>query len=254
MGNEIEEVRAPHLLLRFETKKCIHSRNCVLARPDVFVPNVRGEWLHPERATLEEIAALAQACPSGAIRYERTDGGPDEAAPRVNAVRVRENGPNAFAANMQIVGHGPALRATLCRCGASQNKPFCNGGHTAAGFTATGEPAAAEMVTLEARDGEVVVEPVVDGPLRVTGNLEICAGTGHTIAKLTKALLCRCGCTRRGAPLANAARAARRNAEGLAERARPPRLSSRTGRPAWTSGRELFVEALRSLRPIRPPL
>jgi CDGSH-type Zn-finger protein/uncharacterized Fe-S cluster protein YjdI len=193
MSEDIEEVPAPSLLLRFEAKKCIHSRNCVLSRPDVFVPNVEGEWLHPERATPEEIAALAQACPSGAIQFERTDGGPDEAAPRVNVMRVRENGPNAFSANMRIVGHGAALRATLCRCGASQNKPFCDGSHTADGFAATGEPAAGELGKLETRDGELTLEPMVDGPLRVTGNLEVCTGTGHTIAKLTRTVLCRCG-------------------------------------------------------------
>lgn len=193
MSKDVEEVRAPRLLLRFEAKKCIHSRNCVLSRPDVFVPNVDGEWLHPDRATPEEVAALAAACPSGAIQFERTDGGPQEAPPKVNVVRVRENGPNAFAANMRIVNHGAAFRATLCRCGASKNKPFCDGSHTAAGFVATGEPAPGEMGTLEARDGLLTVEPIVDGPLAVTGNLEVCAGTGHTIAKLTETWLCRCG-------------------------------------------------------------
>ncbi len=193
MSDEIEEVRAPRVLVRFEGKRCIHSRNCVLSRPDVFVPNVEGDWLHPERATPEEIAALALACPSGAIRFQRTDGGPDEAPPLVNVMRIRENGPNALSANMRIVGHGSALRATLCRCGASQNKPFCDGRHTAAGFVATGEPAPGKMSTLEARDGELTIEPMVDGPLQVTGNLEICTGTGHTIAKVSKTALCRCG-------------------------------------------------------------
>lgn len=193
MGKEIEEVRAPKVLLRFEAKRCIHSRTCVLSRPDVFVPNVEGEWLHPERATPEEIASLAQNCPSGAITYERTDGGPNEAPPLVNVVRVRENGPYAFSANMTIEGHGKSLRATLCRCGASKNKPFCDGAHTAARFAATGEPKAGESETLQARDGEVVIEPNVDGPLAVKGNLELVTGTGKTFGKAKEAWLCRCG-------------------------------------------------------------
>jgi len=53
----------------------------VLGRPDVFVPDVEGAWLHPERATPDEIAELAHNCPSGAIQYQRLDGGPAEAPP-----------------------------------------------------------------------------------------------------------------------------------------------------------------------------
>jgi uncharacterized Fe-S cluster protein YjdI len=121
---DLEIVRGKRSLIRFEPKKCIHSRHCVLARPDVFVPNVEGEWIHPDSATPEEIAALAQSCPSGAIAYERLDGGPQEAAPLVNLARVRENGPLAFHADMVLEGHGRIFRATLCRCGASKNKPF----------------------------------------------------------------------------------------------------------------------------------
>src|SRR6185436_5707553 len=126
--------------IRFEASKCIHSRGCVLGRPDVFVPNVQGEWIHPDAATVEEVAALAHSCPSGAITYLRRDGGPQEAAPVVNLVRVRENGPLAFHAQLELAGEPAALRATLCRCGQSSRKPYCDGSHASAGFAATGEP------------------------------------------------------------------------------------------------------------------
>lgn len=132
--SDIEEVRGKRVLIRFETKKCIHSRHCVLGRPDVFIPNVEGEWIHPDRATPEEIAAIALACPSGAIAYERLDGGPPEEPPLVNLARVRENGPMTIHAELIVEGHGAAKRAALCRCGASKNKPFCDGSHSAAGF------------------------------------------------------------------------------------------------------------------------
>lgn len=188
-----EEIKGQRVSILFEGAKCIHSRNCVLMRPDVFVPNVAGEWIHPDRATPEEIAALAQACPSGAIGYRRLDGGPDETAPLVNVVRVRENGPLAVHAEMTIAGQGPAFRATLCRCGASRNKPFCDGSHAAAGFTATGEPVTQESTPLAARAGALTVTPRPNGPLLVEGNLEICSGTGHTVNRVTKTALCRCG-------------------------------------------------------------
>lgn len=188
-----EEVRGRLAVIHFDGARCIHSRHCVLDRPDVFVPNVDGAWIHPDRATADEVAELAHNCPSGAIRYERLDGGPAEAAPAVNVVRVRENGPLALRADAEIVGHGRVLRATLCRCGQSQQKPFCDARHVAAGFTATGEPATRPSAPLAARGGALRVTPTADGPYVVEGNLEICAGTGRTIDRVTTTALCRCG-------------------------------------------------------------
>ncbi len=189
----IEEVRGPQAVIRFEARKCIHSRNCVLGRPDVFVPNVEGEWIHPERATPDEIAELAHNCPSGAIQYQRLDGGPAEAPPVVNTVRVRENGPLAVNAPLTIAGVPVGLRATLCRCGASQRKPYCDGSHTAAGFVASGEPATQTSEALAQRSGPVAATPGKDGPLQLTGSIELVSGTGRTINRVTETWLCRCG-------------------------------------------------------------
>jgi CDGSH-type Zn-finger protein/uncharacterized Fe-S cluster protein YjdI len=193
MSEEVENVRGKQVLIQFEAKKCIHSRGCVLGRPDVFVPNVQGEWIHPDAATPEEIAALAQGCPSGAIRYQRLDGGPDESAPVVNLIRVRENGPLALHAPLEIDGVQSGFRATLCRCGASQNKPYCDGSHTAAGFAATGEPPTEASEPLAQRDGPLRVTPAKDGPLLIEGNLELVTGTGRTVNRMSKVALCRCG-------------------------------------------------------------
>lgn len=188
-----ETVRGKKVVLHFEGSKCIHSRQCVLGRPDVFVPNVEGEWIHPDNATPEEIAALALACPSGAIAYERLDGAAGETAPLVNVARVRENGPIAVHADLNVAGQPRSFRATLCRCGASKNKPYCDASHTAAGFKATGEPDTADSSALAARNGELKITPARNGPLLVEGNLEICSGTGRTIHRVTKTALCRCG-------------------------------------------------------------
>lgn len=193
MASDIEEVRGTRALIQFETKRCIHARNCVLSRPDVFVPNVQGEWIHPDAATPDEVAALALACPSGAIRYERFDGVPGEQAPRVNLARVRENGPIAVHGELVIDGAPAGFRATLCRCGASNNKPFCDGSHGAAGFVASGEPATAQSEPLAGRDGALTITPSVDGPLMFSGNLEITSGTGRTINRVVRTALCRCG-------------------------------------------------------------
>jgi CDGSH-type Zn-finger protein len=112
----------------------------------------------------------------------------------VNTVRIRENGPLAIEAELQIRGVPEATpRATLCRCGQSKRKPYCDGSHVAAGFIASGEPAAKDFAALEVRNGPVDVQPQPNGPLKLTGNLEIVSGTGRTVNKVTKTLLCRCG-------------------------------------------------------------
>ena len=189
----IEEARGKSLVLRFEGKRCIHSRQCVLGAPAVFRANVQGPWLDPDAIPVEGLVEVAHACPSGAITYERLDGGRAEAAPSVNVARVRESGPIAIHAALTIDGHGAMHRATLCRCGASKNKPFCDGGHVAAGFAATGAPATQASEPLAVRGGELTVTPYPDGPLGVRGPLEICSGTGRTIVRTEKTALCRCG-------------------------------------------------------------
>ena len=189
----VEVARGRALTILFEAKRCIHSRHCVLDAPEVFLANTPGEWIFPDRASVETLVGVAHACPSGAIRYERNDGGAAEPAPLVNVARVRENGPLAVNAAIDLAGSGRRLRATLCRCGASKSKPFCDGSHATAGFAASGEPATGNTDPLAARGGDLVITPTRNGPLRVRGNLEVCAGTGRVIGRMTQAHFCRCG-------------------------------------------------------------
>jgi len=184
------------IAVSFEGKRCIHARFCVLGLPTVFRANAPGQWIHPEARTPDEIAEVVHQCPSGALTYRRTDGGPEEPAPDVNTIRLRENGPYAFRAALRLKGVDIGHRAVLCRCGQSQNKPFCDNSHIAAGFKATGEPDTIESVPLAARDGTLELEPQFNGPLLVTGNIEIVSGTGRTIRRTTRAHLCRCGGSR----------------------------------------------------------
>jgi CDGSH-type Zn-finger protein/uncharacterized Fe-S cluster protein YjdI len=185
-------VSTDEVTLRFEGKRCIHSRHCVLGAPSVFLANVKGPWLHPETTSVEHLVRVAHACPSGAITYERKDGA-QETAPDVNVLRLRENGPYSVHADLKLTGHRAGFRATLCRCGQSKNKPFCDNSHRDAGFVATGEPHTRPSEPLAVRGGALKVEPMTNGPLQVIGNLEICAGTGRTIDRVQSARLCRCG-------------------------------------------------------------
>jgi CDGSH-type Zn-finger protein/uncharacterized Fe-S cluster protein YjdI len=189
----VDEIEGKDLTLLFDSRKCIHSRFCVTWAPNVFLANVQGPWIHPDAMEVERLVEIAHVCPSGAIRYRRKDGKPDEAAPLVNLVAIRENGPYAVRADMQLDGQRGEFRATLCRCGASKNKPFCDGSHHEVKFAASGEPPSGKTDMLAVRDGPLAIEPETDGPLRVRGNLEITSGTGRVVARVTQARLCRCG-------------------------------------------------------------
>ncbi|MGE5338435.1 MAG: CDGSH iron-sulfur domain-containing protein [Gemmatimonadota bacterium] len=183
---------AKDIALHFDGRRCIHSRHCVLEAPAVFRANTKGDWIHPEATTVEHCVRIAHSCPSGAITYERHDGGPQESAPSVNVVRVRENGPYAVHAQIEIDGRAE-FRATLCRCGKSKRKPYCDGSHAAAGFAASGEPATRPSEPLAERSGSLTVRPIPNGPLQLAGNVEICSGTGRTVWRTQSARLCRCG-------------------------------------------------------------
>jgi CDGSH-type Zn-finger protein/uncharacterized Fe-S cluster protein YjdI len=189
----MEVVRGKDITIRFDNAKCIHSRYCVTGAPTLFVGNVEGDWIFPDAVPVEDSVRIAWACPSGAIAYERHDGGPQEQAPPVNIVRLQENGPLAFRANLTINGQPAGYRATLCRCGKSKTKPFCDHSHVEAGFLATSEPATKSEEALAVRDGVLAITPTKDGSLQVEGNLEICTGTGRVIEKTVKTWLCRCG-------------------------------------------------------------
>ncbi len=176
----------------FDMARCIHARNCYLKLPAVFDPE-RKPWVDPDAVPADDIAAMIQSCPSGALTYRRRDGGREEPKPGINRMAVQENGPNMFHGTLSIDGV-PALRATLCRCGQSKNMPYCDFSHVEAGFVATGEPAASDK---EAPGDDPAAELQLisheDGPVEARGPLEITSGTGHRLHRGTRAFLCRCG-------------------------------------------------------------
>jgi CDGSH-type Zn-finger protein/uncharacterized Fe-S cluster protein YjdI len=193
VDNGVEYIDGKKLTLVYEGKRCIHARFCVTGAPQVFLANVQGPWITPDAVTTEHLVEIAHACPSGAIRYQRRDGEPNETAPAVNLLAVREAGPYAVRGDLSIAGNKSSFRATLCRCGASKNKPYCDGSHHEVSFAATGEPPTGQADMLEVRGGPLEIEPQQDGPLQVRGNLEITSGTGRVVSRLTQARLCRCG-------------------------------------------------------------
>jgi CDGSH-type Zn-finger protein len=113
-------------------------RSCVRGLPQVFKPEAR-PWVAVDGADADAIAATVETCPTGALHYRRLDGGPQEQPPENTTVEPRPNGPLFVRGHVRIVDEDGQLiredtRAALCRCGASENKPFCDGSHRRIGF------------------------------------------------------------------------------------------------------------------------
>jgi uncharacterized Fe-S cluster protein YjdI len=125
--------------VHWEPRLCIHMRNCVRGLPNVFRPDAR-PWIEVDAADADAIAAAVESCPTGALRYRRLDGGPQEEPPDETRIEPRPNGPLFVRGRVRIVdSEGEVIRedtrVALCRCGGSKNKPFCDGTHRSNGFT-----------------------------------------------------------------------------------------------------------------------
>lgn len=187
----MEIVEGKTVRLTFDGSRCIHARNCVLGLPQVFKANVEGPWIDPDAASTEELLTIASRCPSGAIVVARLDDGPGEQASGRNVVAVLENGPYAVRGDVKVAGN-TCLRTTLCRCGASKNKPYCDGSHVG-NFVATGDYPAPASLPAWGPAGALEFTPIPDGPLKVAGSHEITSACGRAAKRGDTAFLCRCG-------------------------------------------------------------
>jgi uncharacterized Fe-S cluster protein YjdI/CDGSH-type Zn-finger protein len=132
--------RGTNIEVSFDGDLCIHATECVRGLPAVFDRD-RRPWILPDNATADEISAVIERCPSGALQYRRLDGPRTTTGP-VTTVTPIENGPLALRGDL-IVRHEDGTherlpRAALCRCGQSKDKPPCDNSHLEAKFQAAG--------------------------------------------------------------------------------------------------------------------
>jgi len=115
---------------------CIHSEKCFHGLPEVFNPDAR-PWINMEGADNEQIVSQVKNCPSGALSfYYNDDTKKEEEATSAGAAKVEffKNGPMIVHGTVNLkLPDGREEQKTgataLCRCGASANKPFCDGTH-----------------------------------------------------------------------------------------------------------------------------
>jgi CDGSH-type Zn-finger protein len=119
---------------------CSHAAECVNNLPSVFKLNSR-PWIDSDAAEVNEIVDTIRKCPSGALSYSIDDKEYSDQNDRDPMVTVSEDGPYAITGGVEIIGDNIQFgdgaskeHYTLCRCGASNNKPFCDGMHKVINF------------------------------------------------------------------------------------------------------------------------
>ena len=111
---------------------CSHIGYCTNSLPKVF--KLKQEpWIDPDGETEKEIIQSTKKCPSGALSHS-IDGKEHRDQDRKPLVTVSKNGPYFVTGEIELLGESFGEGAskehyTLCRCGASKNKPFCDGTH-----------------------------------------------------------------------------------------------------------------------------
>lgn len=195
MGTKLRRYTSDDIDVTYDVVRCIHVAECVRGLPTVFDRNKR-PWVQPAQADADTVAEVVLRCPTGALHFEPKDGGDEEPIPLQNSVVPAPNGPLYIRGNFTVrLPNGNVLtdtRVALCRCGASEQKPFCDNSHLAIRFQDLGhvspnhEPARPEHTLL-------TIQPTRNGPLWLQGDVEIVGAGGEQIFRGTEATLCRCG-------------------------------------------------------------
>ncbi|MBV9453101.1 MAG: CDGSH iron-sulfur domain-containing protein [Rubrobacter sp.] len=190
--------RSEKITVSFDVERCIHFAECVRGLPEVFDIDKR-PWVQPYRSHPDRVAEVVIRCPTGALQFERRDGGAEEPIPDANIVAVAADGPLYVRGDIEITDStGTTVledtRVALCRCGESMNKPFCDNSHRQANFRDVGLLGENRLAARPDGGGRKLrIVPGVDGPLILSGEIEIRSADGKNAYHGTKTALCRCG-------------------------------------------------------------
>lgn len=202
MATKLHFYRGQDIVVTYDLRRCIHAAECLRALPDVFDTSKR-PWVQPNQASADEVAEAVLRCPSGALHFERLDGGAGETSPAGNTVTVSADGPLYVHGAIEVVTHeGVTLledtRAAFCRCGASKNRPFCDNSHLEIEWTddgLLGENCVRVEEGIET-GGKLRVMPSPGGSLKMYGDLELRGADGQVAYTGNRVSLCRCGASK----------------------------------------------------------
>lgn len=196
--SQLKQYRGEQVDVTYDAARCIHVAECVRGLPAVF-DRSRRPWVLPDNAEADQVVEVVLRCPSGALHFQRHDGGADELPSAENIVHLKESGPLYVRGDLELhLAEDVVLdetRTALCRCGGSQNKPFCDNSHIARGFEADGVLGENKLRVVESLDtgGKLRITPNLNGPLQVEGQLRLASADGQTIYDGNRTFLCRCG-------------------------------------------------------------
>ena len=182
----------------WSAKRCIHAAECTSRLAAVFDTS-RKPWVLPDAATADQVAETIMYCPTGALHFTRKDGGPPEVPDSVNTISMDLNGP--LHVRGEIVVETPDgefvlrdVRMSLCRCGASKNKPFCDNSHEEVDFQHNGLLGENKTKTEKVlpQTGPLKIIPSENGPFHMRGPFEV-RGQDGTVYRGNKVTICRCG-------------------------------------------------------------
>lgn len=140
MAENTREYTNGDITVVWKPDQCIHSKICWTGLLSVFDPRKR-PWVNIEGSDSATIVAQVDKCPSGALSWFKNEKN-EENSPEVEVdtlVEVMKNGPLLVYGNITIKDkHGNEVKknrtTAFCRCGASANKPYCDGTHLKIGF------------------------------------------------------------------------------------------------------------------------
>ena len=134
----IKEYPKGDLTVLWKPKTCIHAAECVKRLPEVYKPDEK-PWIQLENASQEALIDQINACPSGALSYRLEITVPKEEDTDQSRIEVKPDGPLLVFGSIEVC-HADGTKeqksrtTAFCRCGASSNKPYCDGAHTKVDF------------------------------------------------------------------------------------------------------------------------
>lgn len=134
-----KEYKKDDLTVLWDSSLCIHSEKCFHGLNSVFDAKAR-PWINVDGAGAAEIMKQIDQCPSGALNYKNHNNKEEVSmSEQTTKIEPMLNGPLMVYGDLMLKtvdGEEKLDRKAIafCRCGHSENKPYCDGQHKAKDF------------------------------------------------------------------------------------------------------------------------
>lgn len=198
MKKKIHTYDGEEITVTYDTKRCIHARECTRGLPDVFDID-KTPWVQPDRAPADAVADVIEKCPTGALQYEMKDEGRTEQPQSRNRIKLNSDGPIYFFGDIEVQDHEENTilkdtRFAFCRCGASANKPACDNSHKEINFKADANADRSKIPDIEEdKHDRLLIKLMKNGPAILEGSYTMESPEFGEQTSDKGVALCRCG-------------------------------------------------------------